>query len=64
MQMKKIIQELRQILNNYEKELNRLKQQHNVELANKEQVIQSLTSLLSDTVGEKPQIHQPVDLMI
>jgi hypothetical protein len=65
-QMKKIIQELRQILNNYEKELNRLKQQHNIELANKEQVLQSLTSLLSDTGGEKLQTQTPraVDLMI
>ena len=46
-QMKKIIQELRQILNNYEKELSRIKQQYIIETTNKEQVIQSLKNLLN-----------------
>jgi predicted RNase H-like nuclease (RuvC/YqgF family) len=51
--LKQIIQELRQILNHYEKDINKIKQQYNIELANKEQVIQTLTSLLSDTSCEK-----------
>jgi hypothetical protein len=62
-QMKKIIHELRQILNNYEKEMGRLKHQYNIELANKEGVIVSLTSLLSDTSCEKIQLEAHVDLM-
>ena len=62
-QMKKIIQELRQILNNYEKEIGRIKQQHIIELANKEQVINSLTSLISDTSCEKIHPEPHVDLM-
>ena len=51
--LKQIIQELRQILNHYEKDINKIKHQYNIELANKEQVIQTLTSLLSDTSCEK-----------
>ena len=62
-QMKKIIHELRQILNHYEKELSRLRNQHTIELANKEQVIQSLTSLLSDTQGEKIETERQLDFM-
>ena len=61
--LKQIIQELRQILNHYEKEAVRLNHQYNIELANKEQVIQSLTSLLSDTSGEKLETERPVDFM-
>lgn len=61
--LKQIIQELRQILNHYEKEAVRMNQQYNVELANKEQVIQSLTSLLSDTSGEKIETDRSVDFM-
>ena len=61
--LKQIIQELRQILNHYEKEAVRLNHQYNIELANKEQVIQSLTSLLSDTSGEKLETDRPVDFM-
>lgn len=61
--LKQIIQELRQILNHYEKEAVRLNHQYNIELANKEQVIQSLTSLLSDTSGEKVETERPVDFM-
>jgi predicted RNase H-like nuclease (RuvC/YqgF family) len=62
-QMKKIIHELRQILNNYEKEMNRLKQQYIVELSNKEQVIKSLTSLISDTSCERIEVERHVDLL-
>jgi len=61
--LKQIIQELRQILNHYEKEAVRLNQQYNIELANKEQVIQSLTSLLSDTSGEKMESERQIDFM-
>ena len=61
--LKQIIQELRQILNHYEKDAVRLNHQYNIELANKEQVIQSLTSLLSDTSGEKLETERPVDFM-
>jgi uncharacterized membrane protein YhiD involved in acid resistance len=61
-QMKKIIQELRQILNNYEKELARLKHQYVIDTSNKEQVIKSLTSLLNDRC-EKPQGDLQLDLM-
>jgi uncharacterized protein YeaO (DUF488 family) len=61
-QMKKIIQELRHILSHYEKETARLKQQYTIEITNKEQVIQSLTSLLSETSSEKVQSHV-VDLL-
>jgi len=61
--LKQIIQELRQILNHYEKEAVRMNQQYNIELANKEQVIQSLTSLLSDTSGEKLETERSVDFM-
>jgi predicted RNase H-like nuclease (RuvC/YqgF family) len=61
--LKQIIQELRQILNHYEKEAVRLNHQYNIELANKEQVIQSLTSLLSDTSGEKLETERSVDFM-
>lgn len=61
--LKQIIRELRQIINHYEKEAVRLNHQYNIELANKEQVIQSLTSLLSDTSGEKLETERPVDFM-
>jgi len=61
-QMKKIIQELRHILNHYEKETAKLKQQYTIDITNKEQVIQSLTSLLSETSNEKVQ-SQVVDLL-
>jgi hypothetical protein len=61
--LKQIIQELRQILNHYEKEAVRLNNQYNIELANKEQVIQSLTSLLSDTSGEKIETERQIDFM-
>ena len=61
--LKQIIQELRQILNHYEKEAVRLNQQYNIELANKEQVIQSLTSLLNDTSGEKIEEERQIDFM-
>lgn len=61
--LKQIIRELRQIINHYEKETVRLNHQYNIELANKEQVIQSLTSLLSDTSGEKLETERPVDFM-
>ena len=61
--LKQIIHELRQILNHYEKENSNLKRQHNIELANKEQVIQSLTSLLSDTTNEKPETERQLDYM-
>jgi len=50
--MKTIIQELRQILNNYEKEINRLKQQHQIEVMNKNQSIESLTEALSNLLSE------------
>jgi hypothetical protein len=60
--MKKIIQELRQILNNYEKELSRLKHQYVIDTGNKEQVIQSLTSLLNDRCEGNRTDFQP-DLM-
>jgi hypothetical protein len=61
--LKQIIQELRQILNHYEKEAVRMNQQYNIELANKEQVIQSLTSLLNDTSGEKIEEERQIDFM-
>ena len=61
--LKQIIQELRQILNHYEKEAVRMNQQYNIELANKEQVIQSLTSLLNDTPGEKIEEERQIDFM-
>jgi uncharacterized membrane protein YhiD involved in acid resistance len=61
--LKQIIQELRQILNHYEKEAVRINQQYNIELANKEQVIQSLTSLLNDTSGEKIEEERQIDFM-
>lgn len=61
--LKQIIRELRQIINHYEKETVRLNHQYNIELANKEQVIQSLTSLLSDTSGEKLETERLVDFM-
>jgi hypothetical protein len=61
--LKQIIQELRQILNHYEKETVRINQQYNIELANKEQVIQSLTSLLNDTSGEKIEEDRQIDFM-
>jgi hypothetical protein len=61
--LKQIIQELRQILNHYEKEAVRMNQQYNIELANKEQVIQSLTSLLNDTSGEKIEEDRQIDFM-
>lgn len=61
-QMKKIIQELRHILSHYEKEMARLKQQYTIEITNKEQVIQSLTSLIGETTNDNIQ-SRAVDFM-
>jgi predicted RNase H-like nuclease (RuvC/YqgF family) len=61
--LKQIIQELREILNRYETNIARINHQHNIELANKEQVIQSLTSLLSEMPGEKMETDRQLDFM-
>ena len=61
-QMKKIIQELRHILSHYEKETARLKQQYTIDISNKEQVIQSLTSLIGESSNDNIQ-RQSVDFM-
>ena len=61
-QMKKIIQELRHILSHYEKETAKLKQQYTIDISNKEQVIQSLTSLIGETTNDNIQLRA-VDFM-
>jgi len=48
-QLKRLVNELRQILFQNEKELMRVKQQYEIELSNKQQTLDCLTQLLSET---------------
>jgi hypothetical protein len=60
-QMKKIIHELRSVLDKYEKELSRVKTQMQTEISNRDHIIATMSNLLNDTSTDDGRSE--IDLM-